>query len=73
MNSKLKRNILKAIEKISLEQDKIEDFDTKFNNILDISNLVKIIESYEELEPDIKEMLNKKAYKYKWGITNEKL
>lgn len=73
MNSKLKRNILKAIEKISLEQDQVQDLETKFNNILDISNLVKIIESYEELEPDIKKMLNKKAYKDKWGITNEKL
>lgn len=65
MNSKLKRNILKAIEKISLEQDQVQDLETKFNNILDISNLVKIIESYEELEPDIKKMLNKKAYKDK--------
>ena len=73
MNSKLKRNILKAIEKISLEQNQVQDLETKFNNILDISNLVKIIESYEELEPDIKKMLNKKAYKDKWGITNEKL
>ena len=66
MNSKLKRDILKSIEKISLEQDKIEDFDTKFSNILDIANLVKIIENYEELEPDIREMLTKKARKDKW-------
>ena len=66
MNSKLKRDILKSIEKISLEQDKIEDFNTKFSNILDIANLVKIIESYEELEPEIIDMLNKKARKDKW-------
>lgn len=66
MNSKLKRDILKSIEKISLEQDKIEDFDTKFNNILDVANLVKIIESYEEFEPEIRDMLNRKARKDKW-------
>lgn len=66
MNSKLKRDILKNIEKISLKQNEIEDFDTKFNNILDIANLVKLIENYEEFEPEIKEMLNKKAYREKW-------
>ena len=66
MNNKLKRDILKSIEKISLEQNNLDDFDTKFSNILDISNLVKIIENYEEFEPYIKEMLNKKARKEKW-------
>ena len=66
MNSKLKREILKSIEKISLKQNETEDFDTKFNNILDIANLVKLIENYEEFEPEIKEMLNKKAYRDKW-------
>lgn len=73
MNNNLKKSILKSLEKISIKQEKEKDLETKFNNILDIANLVKIIESYEELEPDIKKMLNKKAYKDKWGITNEKL
>ena len=66
MNQKLKRQIFKSLEKISLEQENIEELDVKFQNILDISNLVKLIDGYEEFEPEIRDMLNKKARKDKW-------
>ena len=60
------QSILKSLEQISIKQEEEKDLETKFNNILDIANLVKIIENYEELEPEIREMLNKKARKDKW-------
>jgi hypothetical protein len=61
MNDKLKAEILRSMKDI-LEENKSD-----YQNTLDIFNLVKIIENYEELEPDIKNMLNKKARKDKWG------
>ena len=61
MNDKLKTEILHSIEDI-LEENKGNG-----QNIIDLFNLTKIIENYEELEPDIKNMLNKKARKDKWG------
>ncbi len=65
MNNNLKKEILKSLSKISIKQEE-KDLETKFNNILDIANLVKIIEGYEDLEPEIRDMLNKKARKDKW-------
>lgn len=61
MNDTLKAKILHSMKDI-LEENK-----SNYQNTLDIFNLVKIIENYEELEPDIKNMLNKKARKDKWG------
>ena len=61
MNDTLKAEILHSMKNI-LEENKSD-----YQNTLDIFNLVKIIESYEELEPDIQNMLNKKARKDKWG------
>lgn len=61
MNDTLKTEILHSMKDI-LEENKSD-----YQNTLDIFNLVKIIESYEELEPDIKNMLNNKARKDKWG------
>lgn len=61
MNNTLKTKLLHSIEDI-LEENKGNG-----QNIMDLFNLTKIIESYEEFEPDIKNMLNKKARKDKWG------
>lgn len=61
MNDILKTEILHSIEDI-LEENKGNG-----QNIIDLFNLTKIIESYEEFEPDIQNMLNKKARKDKWG------
>lgn len=66
MNNNLKKSILKSLEQISIKQEEEKDLETKFNNILDVANLVKIIENYEELEPEIRDMLNRKARKDKW-------
>ena len=60
MQKELKRKILKSLENISEEEkDNLE-------NSIDLFNLLKIVGDYEELEPEIREMLNKKARKDKW-------
>ena len=61
MNNTLKTEILHSMKDI-LEENKSD-----YQNTIDMFNLVKIIENYEEFEPDIKNMLNKKARKDKWG------
>jgi hypothetical protein len=61
MNDKLKTEILSSLRDI-LEKNK-EDC----QNTLDLFNVVKIIDNYEEFEPDIKNMLNERARKDKWG------
>lgn len=61
MNDTLKTEILHSMNDI-LEENKSD-----YQNVLDMFNLVKIIENYEELEPDIQNMLNKKARKDKWS------
>ena len=61
MNDKLKTEILSSLRDI-LEKNK-EDC----QNTLDLFNVVKIIDNYEEFEPDIKDMLNEKARKDKWS------
>lgn len=61
MNDKLKTEILSSLRDI-LEKNK-EDC----QNTLDLFNVVKIIDNYEEFEPDIKDMLNNKARKDKLG------
>jgi hypothetical protein len=66
MNDKLKVKILHSIEDI-LEENK-----SNYQDTIDLFNLTKIIENYEELEPDIKNMLNKKARKDKWGERYER-
>ena len=61
MNVKLKAEILNAMKDI------LEKNQNNCQNVLDLFNVTKIIEDYEELEPDIKNMLNEKARKDKWG------
>lgn len=61
MNVKLKTEILNAMKDI------LEKNQNNCQNVLDLFNVTKIIEYYEEFEPDIKDMLNKKARKDKWG------
>ena len=61
MNDTLKAKILHSIEDI------LEESKGNYQDTIDLFNLTKVIESYEELEPDIKNMLNKKARKDKWG------
>lgn len=60
MNDNLKRKILGSLNDISKEEK------NDLGNMVDILNLLKIVGNYEELEPEIKEMLNKKAYRDKW-------
>ena len=67
MNSKLKNEILKALQEIAEKSKNENNIDLKLENMSDILNVVKIIENYDELEPEIKNMLNKKARKDKWG------
>lgn len=61
MNVKLKTEILNAMKDI------LEKNQNNCQNVIDLFNVTKIIEDYEEFEPDIKDMLNKKARKDKWG------
>lgn len=65
MNNKVKRKVLKALEKISFEIEKEEDLDlkTKCRSILDIAVLIKVIEDYEDLKPEIKNMLKERKQK----------
>lgn len=60
MQKELKGKILKSLETISEEEkDNLE-------NSIDLFNLLKVVGYYEELEPDIRDMLNRKARKDKW-------
>lgn len=60
MQRELKRKILKSLENISEEEKE------NLENSVDLFNLLKIVGYYEELEPEIRDMLNKKARKDKW-------
>ena len=60
MNIKLKTEILNAMKDI------LEKNQNNCQNVIDLFNVTKIIEDYEKFEPDIKDMLNKKARKDKW-------
>lgn len=60
MQKELKRKILKSLENISEEEKE------NLENSIDLFNLLKIVGYYEELEPEIRDMLNKKARKDKW-------
>ena len=60
MQKELKRKILKSLENISEEEKE------NLENSIDLFNLLKIVGDYEKLEPEIREMLNKKARKDKW-------
>lgn len=60
MNDKLKSELLISIGDI------LEKHKGKYQDVIDLFNLDKIIENYEELESDIQNMLNKKARKDKW-------
>lgn len=66
MDKDLKHKFLKLIKNVSLEELQQEDINKKFENMNDIFNIAKIIENYEEFEPDIKMMINRKAKKDKW-------
>lgn len=61
MNNTLKTKLLYSIEDI------LKESEGNYQDILDLFNLDKIIENYEEFEPDIQNMLNKKARKDKWS------
>ena len=61
MNDTLKTKLLHSIKDI------LEESKGNYQDILDLFNLDKIIENYEEFEPDIQNMLNKKARKDKWS------
>ena len=61
MNDKLKTEILHSIS------DALNKNDADKEDLTDLLNLFKIINNYEELRPDIQNMLNKKARKDKWG------
>ena len=61
MNDTLKTKLLHSIEDI------LEESKGNYQDVLDLFNLDKIIENYEKFEPDIQNMLNKKARKDKWG------
>ena len=66
MNEPLKLKLLDALQDI-YKNDTSTDKKTKLENMTDILNLAKIIESYDELEPKLREMLNEKGRKDKWG------
>ena len=61
MNDKLKSQILHSIS------EALNECDADKEDLTDLLNLFKIINNYEELRPDIQNMLNKKARKDKWG------
>ena len=66
MNEPLKLKLLDALQDI-YKNDTSADKKTKLENMTDILNLAKIIESYDELKPKLREMLNEKGRKDKWG------
>jgi hypothetical protein len=70
MNDKIKKKLLSTLHELYLEVNSEENNEDKFKDVDDIFNMVKIVDSYEEFQPDIKKMLCKKAYKDKWN--NEK-
>lgn len=69
MDDQSKTKILSTIYNILENKSKSRNPDPKScQDTMDLFNLVKVIENYEELEPDIKEMLNEKARRDKWKI-----
>lgn len=61
MNAKLKTEILNAMKDI------LEKNQNNCQNVIDLFNVTKIIEDYDELEPKLRKILNEKARKDKWG------
>lgn len=66
MNDKVKKKVLESLHEVYLEIAEDHNPEIKYNGMSDILNLIKIVEDWEELTPDIKRMLDDKAYKDKW-------
>ena len=58
------KNVLKAEARLIIGSG--EDVQAKVDKMNDITNLVKIIDNYDELEPILKQYFEEKAQKEKW-------
>ena len=58
------KNVLKAEARLIIGSG--EDVQAKVDKMNDITNLVKIIDNYDELEPLLKEFYKEKSKKEKW-------
>lgn len=66
-----KQLIEKMLKTLNDEFKKVDEEDisteVKFEKIVDISNMIKVLENFDELEPVIADFLNKKARKEKFN------
>lgn len=67
MNDNLKNMLEETLKQyaVSLINDN-RDIITKFKEMSDVDNLMKILDNYTELEPLLKKFFNEKAKKDKW-------